>query len=132
MASALLVGGRRFAWPLGALICVAQMLSGIALLFLLFHSNVWLVGLGLALLGVFSAPLTIWAQTLRMQVIPEQLRGRTFALLRTLMQSGNPIGGAIAGALFQLVGMTTMIAATAALVGLPRLIGYQVKAMRQK
>ena len=108
------------------------MLSGLALLFLLFHSNVWLVGLGLALLGVFSAPLTIWAQTLRMQVIPEQLRGRTFALLRTLMQSGNPIGGAIAGALFPLVGMTTMIAATAALVGLPRLIGYQVKAMRQK
>jgi MFS family permease len=130
VVSALLVGGRRFAWPLGALICAAQMLSGFALLLLLFSSNVWLVGLGLALLGAFSAPLTIWAQTLRMQVIPEELRGRAFALLRTLMQSGNPIGGAIAGALFPLVGMTTMIAATAALVGLPGLIGYQVKTLR--
>ncbi len=130
VVSALWVGGRRFAWPLGGLICVAQMLSGLALLLLLVSSNVWLVMLGLALLGAFSAPLTIWAQTLRMQVIPEELRGRTFALLRTLMQSGNPIGGAIAGALFPLVGMTTMIAATAALVGLPGLIGYQVKTLR--
>ncbi len=47
----------------------------------------------LTLFGLFSAPLTIWAQTLRMQIIPESLRGRTFALLRTLMQSANPIGG---------------------------------------
>jgi len=130
VVSALLVGGRRFAWPLGALICVAQILSGLSLLLLLFSSNAWLVMLGLALLGAFSAPLTIWAQTLRMQVIPEQLRGRTFALLRTLMQSGNPLGGAIAGALFPLMGMGAMIAATAALVGVPGLIGYQVKALR--
>ncbi len=130
VVSALWVGGRRFAWPLGALICVAQMLSGLALLFLLFSSNVWWVGVGLTLLGAFSAPLTIWAQTLRMQVIPEELRGRTFALLRTLMQSGNPIGGAIAGALFPVIGMTAMIGLTALVVGLPGLIGYQVRLLR--
>jgi MFS family permease len=130
VVSALWVGGRRFAWPLGALICVAQMLSGLALLLLLFSSNAWLVMLGLALLGAFSAPLTIWAQTLRMQVIPEELRGRTFALLRTLMQSGNPIGGAIAGALFPVIGMTAMVGLTALVVGLPGLIGYQVRLLR--
>lgn len=130
VVSAVWVGGRRLAWPLGVLICVAQSLSGLALLLVLFSQNIWLVGLGLTLLGLFSAPLTIWAQTLRMHVIPEHLRGRTFALLRTLMQSGNPIGGALAGALFPVLGLTTMIAATAVLVGLPGLMGYQVKALR--
>lgn len=130
VVSAVWVGSRRLPWPLGGLICAAQALSGLALLLLLFTRSLWLVSLGLALLGLFSAPLTIWAQTLRMHLIPEQLRGRTFALLRTLMQSGNPIGGALAGALLPVLGLTTMIAVTAAVVGLPGLIGYQVEALR--
>jgi hypothetical protein len=45
---------------------------------LLLGPSVWWTIIGLALLGLFSAPLTIWAQTLRMQIIPEQLRGRAF------------------------------------------------------
>jgi hypothetical protein len=44
-------------------------------------------------MGFFSLPLTTWAQTLRLQVIPEEMRGRTFALLRTLMQGTVPLAG---------------------------------------
>jgi hypothetical protein len=65
-----------------------------------------------------------------MRIIPEQLRGRTFALLRMLMQSGNPIGGALAGALLPALGIPTMIALSAIVAGLPGLLGYKVGALR--
>jgi hypothetical protein len=110
---------------------MAQTLAGVTLLLVLIAPNVWLIALGLALFGVFSAPLTIWAQTLRMQIIPAALRGRTFALLRMLMQSGNPVGGGLAGMLLPLAGMTATIALSAFLVGAPGLVGYGVRALRR-
>lgn len=127
---ALLAGSRAFNLPLGSRICVAQLLSGLSLLILLVLPNVWVVALGLVLFGIFSAPLTIWAQTLRMHIIPEQLRGRTFALLRTLMQSGNPVGGALGGLLLPLLGIPLMIALSGLVVGIPGILGYGVKALR--
>ncbi len=130
VVSAFLAGGRRWALSLGALICIAQMLSGAALALLLWRPTIVSVIVGLALFGAFSAPLTIWAQTLRMRVIPERLRGRTFALLRMLMQSGNPIGGGLAGLLLPALGLTAVIAVSAGLVGLPGLLGYRVEALR--
>jgi hypothetical protein len=128
VVSALLAGGRTPRRALGTLICAAQVLSGVALLL---GGGVWPVALGLALFGAFSAPLTIWAQTLRMQIIPERLRGRTFALLRMLMQSGNPLGGAAAGALLAALGLPAMIALSALVVGVPGLRGYQVRTLRR-
>jgi MFS family permease len=92
--------------------------------------NILSVSVGLFLFGAFSSPLTIWAQTLRMRIIPERLRGRTFALLRMLMQSGNPIGGAIAGILLPVLGVPVLIGLSALLVGLPGVLGYQVKTLR--
>jgi MFS family permease len=130
VVSALLAGGVALPLSLGALICLAQALSGASLGIVLAGRNVWLVGLGLALFGAFSSPLTIWAQTLRMQIIPERLRGRSFALLRMLMQSGNPIGGAIAGILLPALGLSAMIGLSAIVVGLPGLIGYRVRELR--
>ncbi|MEV5503376.1 MFS transporter [Nonomuraea fuscirosea] len=50
---------------------------------------------GFLVIGMFSAPMTIWAQSLRMARIPAPLRGRGFAILRTLMQATPPIGAAI-------------------------------------
>ncbi|RIK43263.1 MAG: hypothetical protein DCC55_06155 [Chloroflexi bacterium] len=88
------------------------------------------VAIGLALFGTFSAPLTIWAQTLRMRIIPAELRGRTFALLRMLMQSGNPIGGAVAGGLLPLLGMAGTVALSALLVGGPGIVGYSSNVLR--
>jgi MFS family permease len=130
VVSAFLAGGRRWTLSLGTLICSAQMLSGLALALLVFRPTVVSVMAGLALFGAFSAPLTIWAQTLRMRIIPERLRGRTFALLRMLMQSGNPIGGGLAGVLLPALGLTAVIAVSAALVGVPGLMGYRVKELR--
>ncbi|HET8569961.1 MAG TPA: hypothetical protein VFM93_13355 [Candidatus Limnocylindria bacterium] len=72
-----------------------------------------------AVLG--SAPLTIRAQTLRMRVIPDALRGRSFALLRTLMQGALPLGAAAAAGVLALGGLGGAVAATAALLGLPGL-----------
>jgi MFS family permease len=128
--SALLAGGHAFSLPLGTLICLAQILSGASVGLLLIGPSLWTVAPGLILLGLFSAPLTIWAQTLRMQVIPERLRGRTFALLRMLMQSGSPLGGAIAGVLLPMIGLPAMIALSAMTIGLPGIAGYQISALR--
>jgi MFS family permease len=131
VAGALLAGGGAFRLTLGLLICLAQALAGVALGIVLIGPSLWSAMLGLALCGLFSAPLTIWAQTLRMQIIPEQLRGRMFALLRTLMQSGNPLGGAIAGLLLPALGMTAMIALSALVTGVPGLLGTRVTALRR-
>lgn len=127
---ALVAGSVTLPFTTGTRICVAQLLSGLALVFLLITPSLWLVTLGLFCFGAFSAPLTIWAQTLRMQIIPEDLRGRAFALLRMLMQSGNPIGGALGGWLLPVVGIPFMIGLSSLLVGIPGLLGYGVRALR--
>jgi MFS family permease len=127
---ALVAGQLRLARPYGLSICVAQLLSGVALGLTLLPGAAWVVALGLALYGALSAPLTIWAQTLRMRVIPDQLRGRTFALLRTLMQSGSPLGGALGALLLPLAGVNAALAVAALLVGAPGLLGLQVTPLR--
>jgi len=130
VSSSIVVGGLIFSLSLGVLICLSQFLAGVSLSLLLFRYGTWWAILSLALLGLFQAPLTIWAQTLRMQIIPEKLRGRTFALLRTLMQSASPVGGIIAGFLLPVVGIFTMIGLSVGLMGVPGLLGYRVKDLR--
>jgi MFS family permease len=66
-----------------------------------------------------------------MRIIPPQLRGRALALLRMLIQSGNPIGGAVAGALAPAVGLLWLIGLAALIVGLPGVLGQGVPALRQ-
>ena len=128
--SAALAGGLVSNMGLGLRIALAQVLSGAAVALLAGTGFGW-VGGGLFLLGFFSAPLTIWAQTLRMQVIPPELRGRTFALLRTLMQGATPIGGALAGFLLPVSGITIMVLVSALIIGLPGLAGAQVVELRR-
>jgi MFS family permease len=130
LSSSLLAGSMRFPLALGTLICVFQFAAGTSLLPLLL-GNLFLAMVGVTLHGFFSAPLTIWAQTLRMAIIPERLRGRTFALLRMLMQGTNPAGGALAGLLLPLLGVRMMISLTGLVTGLPGLAGYQVKELRE-
>jgi MFS family permease len=117
--------------PLGTLICATQFASGVALAVMLAGTDIVLTVICLALYGAFSAPLTIWAQTLRMKIIPEHQRGRTFALLRMLMQSTNPLGGLLAGFLLPAVGMAWVIAISAAAIGLPGTAGCRVKELRR-
>jgi MFS family permease len=130
VVGAVLAGSTTARIPLGTRICIAQALSGAALGILLLDQRTWAVVLGLALFGFASAPLTIWAQTLRMRIIPNRLRGRSFALLRMLMQSGNPIGGALAGLLLPLWGISAVVGCSALLAGLPGLLGFGVAPLR--
>jgi MFS family permease len=125
--SASIAGSLLLSKPIGLLISLAQLASGIALGMLLFSLRLWWLASGLLLLGFFSAPLTIWAQTLRMQIIPEDMRGRTFALLRTLMQGTYPLGGAVAGVLLPALGIYSVIALSAAIIGAPGVVGLKVK-----
>lgn len=129
--SAWLAGSLHLKMGLGMRIALAQILSGLSLVLLLMESNVWAVAIGLFLLGFFSAPLTIWAQTLRMQIIPTELRGRTFALLRTLMQGSTPLGGALAGFLLPVIGMQMMIGLSSLVIGIPGIAGAQTENLRQ-
>lgn len=117
--------------PLGTMICLFLSLSGLTLLLFWLGETIWVAGLSLALFGLFTAPLTIWAQTLRMQIIPEGLRGRVFALLRLLMQGTTPIGGLLAGTLLPLWGLSLMIGFSALLTGLPGLWGVTVAELHQ-
>ncbi len=130
VVSSLLAGGLVLRMALGTRICIAQLLSGIVLALVLVSREPWMIALGLLLFGFCSAPLTIWAQTLRMQIIPPMLRGRTFALLRMLMQSGRPLGGALAGTLLPLVGISAAIGVSALLAGIPGLAGLGVGQLR--
>lgn len=115
---------------LGSMIILFQFLVGGTLLSLLtFHIPI--VAAGLLISGFFEAPLTIWAQTVRMKIIPAELRGRTFALLRTLMIGALPLGGLIGGAVLPLVGMTAMIGLSSTVHILSALFGSQVKELRK-
>jgi MFS family permease len=130
VGGALVAGGMTAPFSLGTMICLAQTLAGVSLALLLVGQTLWFVLPGLALLGFFSAPLTIWAQTLRMKVIPERLRGRTFALLRTLMQGSGPLASALAGALLPVLGLVVMVGCSSVLVGVPGLVGTRVRQLR--
>ena len=97
-AGAFAVGAVDWRWPLGRSIAVAQTLAGVAILGLAVATTVPAAALVLVVTGLLVSPLTVWAQTIRMRVTPPELRGRTFGLLRTLMQSTPPLGGLVAGA----------------------------------
>ena len=129
--SAWLAGSLQMKMRLGMRIALAQILSGLSLALLVMESNLWAVAGGLFFLGFFSAPLTIWAQTLRMQIIPTEMRGRTFALLRTLMQGATPLGGALAGFLLPVLGMQMMISLSSLVIGAPGLAGLQIAELKQ-
>jgi MFS family permease len=129
--SAGLAGSLRIKLGLGMRIALAQLFSGLSLALLVLGFNFWAAASGLFLLGFFSAPLTIWAQTLRMQIIPTELRGRTFALLRTLMQGATPLGGAMAGFLLPVIGIPMMVALSSLVIGAPGAVGLQVPELKQ-
>ena len=124
-AGSFVVGALRWRWTLGRSIAVAQVGAGLSFLGLAAAPSLpWTMAV-LVVAGLFASPCTIWAQTIRMRVIPAELRGRTFGLLRTLMQSTPPIGGALAawlladgGAIGPAVVVTTLVMAVPGALGL--------------
>ena len=117
----------RFA--LGRSIAAAQAAVGVAFLPMLLEPGAVATVVLLFLSGLLTSPLTIWAQSLRMRLIPAELRGRVFSLLRTIMQSAEPVGGALGGVLIAIGGATLAVAAIASAIGLPGLVGLRHAAL---
>lgn len=86
------VAGRRTHRRLMLGIAIAQAGAALGFLGLLAAPNQVLVGAGFFVIGLLSAPMTVWAQSVRMRRIPAELHGRAFATLRTLMQGTPPVG----------------------------------------
>lgn len=120
LLAAIVLARRRWRWPLRTSIVVAQVAAATATLVLIALSTVGTLG-ALVLLGLLTAPMTAWAQTLRMRVVPPERHGRLFALLRTTMQATPPLGAGL-GALLLPYGSAVTVLAVAAVMGLPALV----------
>jgi MFS family permease len=130
LGGAVLVGAIGWRRPLGRSIAAAQTLTGLAFLGLLGPPAVPWIGATLVVAGLFASMLTAWAQTVRMRLIPPELRGRVFALLRTLMQSTPPIGAVIAGFTLGSSGsFGPVVLLMAALAAVPGVIGLVAPAL---
>jgi MFS family permease len=125
----LAVGAIDWRWPLGRSIAAAAFLSGLILSLWLLEPPLPLLLLILAGSGLVESSLTPWAQTIRMRLIPPGLRGRVFALLRTLMQSTRPLGSILAGLLLAGGNLTPALAAIGLLVAVPGAIGLFIPAL---
>jgi MFS-type transporter involved in bile tolerance (Atg22 family) len=77
-------------------------------------------------LGMCAAPMTAWAQSLRMRLVPPEAHGRLFALLRTTMQATPPAEAALAALTLGKGTLVTVIAVVATM-GLPAvLLGHNL------
>jgi MFS family permease len=114
---------------LGRAIAIGQLASGILLAAYLLEPG-YLAALAIgAVFGAAASPLTIWAQTIRMQLIPPELRGRVFALLRTMMQSTPPLGALLAGILLGGGRYAAAVVAASLLVAVPGAVGLVLPAL---
>lgn len=125
----LVVGAISWRWPLGRSIAWALLSSGLVLLLWLLSPPVVALGAILFVWGALSSSLTPWAQTIRMRLIPKEMRGRVFALLRTMMQSTRPIGSVIGGLLLAGDNLSIAILAVALLFAAPGLLGIWLPAL---
>jgi MFS family permease len=129
-ASLLLVGALGH-WRPGLKIALTQLVCGLSLTLILLAPGAIGIGLAMFLFGLANAPLTVWAQSLRMAIIPKDMHGRAFALIRMTIQSGNPLGGALGGLAVPALGLAAGALLSAALIGLPGLIGLGLASLRK-
>ena len=129
LAGLLIVGAVDWHWPLGRSIAWALLSSGLVILLWLSEPPIAVLGAILFVWGALSSSLTPWAQTIRMRLIPPEMRGRVFALLRTAMQSTRPIGAIAAGFLVARGDLTVAILAVGLLFVVPGFIGVWLPAL---
>jgi MFS family permease len=125
----IVIGAVRWPWPLGRSIARAICIAAAIEALLLFRPPLLPMLVILAGFGIAASSLTPWAQTIRMRLIPAEMRGRVFALLRTLMQSTRPIGSIVAGLLLAGGDVTPALATMLVLVGVPGLIGLRIPSL---
>ena len=130
MAAGELVGavlaGRRRGTPVRA-IGVVQTAAAACFLALLAVPGQVVVGLGFFGIGLLSAPMTVWAQSLRMRRVPAELHGRAFAALRTLMQGTPPVGTLLVTPFLVGDQLTAAAIVMALVAGLPALLLFAVR-----
>ena len=125
----IVIGAIHWRWPLGRSIAAAALASGTILALLLLRPNLPAMIVILAASGFVESSLTPWAQTIRMRLIPADLRGRVFALLRTSMQSTRPLGSVAGGLLLVGGDLTPALASIALLIAIPGAIGLWLPAL---
>jgi MFS family permease len=126
------VGAIGWRWPLGRSIALAALATGLAMGALVALPG-FAVTLGvLFVAGLLASSLTAWAQTIRMRLIPPELRGRVFALLRTLMQATPPLGAVIAGFMMGSADPVPAIALMAACMVVPSLLALFAPALSRE
>lgn len=130
LAGAAAAGMLSARWPLGRGIAAAQLAAGVFLLGLVALPPLPGAMALLVVSAFFSGPLTVWAQTLRMRLIPADLRGRVFGLLRTAMQAAPPLGGLAAAWLLEGPGLRLAVLATALVMGVPGAVGLLLRSLR--
>jgi MFS family permease len=120
LLAALLLSRMTWRAPLTVSIVTAQVAADFVVVALVVGSTAVTVA-ALAALGMCAAPMTAWAQSLRMRLVPPEAHGRLFALLRTAMQATPPAGAALAALV---IGRGTVIAvvAIAVTIGVPALV----------
>ncbi len=116
-------------WPLGRAIALSQLAAGAFLLGLVALPQLPGAVAFLALSAFCTGPLTVWAQTLRMRLIPAHLRGRVFGLLRTSMQAAPLLGGLAASVLLAGPGLRVAVLATALFIGVPGAGGLLLRSL---
>lgn len=123
LIGAFLIGAIIWKWTLGRSIASAQVAVGASFLGLLALPGFFASIIFLGIAHFFSAPLTIWAQTIRLRLIPAHLRGRVISLLRTLMQAAPPLGALLCSNLLTGFGVPATILALAFIIAIPGMIG---------
>ncbi|KAK1180655.1 MFS transporter [Streptomyces sp. NBS 14/10] len=103
------------------LIGLCQAAAGPAFLAVLGAPSALVVGAGYFAVGALSAPMTVWAQSMRMRRIPPALHGRAFTALRTIMQATPPLGSVLAAPLLARGELTAAAVIMAGVAGLPGL-----------
>lgn len=131
VTSSIIAGAVAAKLPLGKAIACSQAMAGLSVGLIAAAPTAWAAALVLMVYGAAAAPLTIWAQTLRMRIIPAAMRGRAFALLRMLMQGGRPLGGALGAFALPLLGVPLPILASALIILVPGAAGLLVKELRE-
>ncbi len=132
LLGAVLVGGLASPQSLGRAIAAAQLCYGLSFLGLLFTPHLPVTLTVLSGAGVLGAPLTVWAQTVRMRLIPWHLRGRVFGLLRTVMQAAPPLGGALGGILVTGRGIPFAVVVIVVAVGGAGALGLVVRSLARE
>ncbi|WP_460338155.1 MFS transporter [Actinoallomurus acanthiterrae] len=100
-------------------IAVAQIAAATGFLAVLAVPDRVTVAAGFLLVGLCGVPMTVWAQSLRMERVPARLRGRVFGTLRTLMQATPPLGAALVTPLLGRGDITAAAVGMALVAGLP-------------